>query len=101
MNPAEPVTGFTAGRIVGAREIHRTHLEDLASLMVGRKVNLQGEVPPKPVLKGPVLQMKKVNLASSEKPSSGKLPGKLKDIELCVRGGEIVGVAGVEGNGQT
>jgi len=91
MNLAKRVTVFRAGRVVAEREIHETNIEDLAMLMVGRKVNLEGEVPPAPLLRAPVLEMDQV---------SWKGPRKLANLSLKVHGGEIVGIAGVEGNGQ-
>lgn len=92
MNLAHRVTVFRAGRVVGHREIKETSPEDLASLMVGRKVNLKGEPPPKPILKDTILEMNGVCLQAHH---------SLKDIQFQVRGGEIVGISGVEGNGQS
>lgn len=92
MNLAHRVTVFRAGRVVGNREIQDTGLEDLATLMVGRKVNLQGEAPPKVPLGAPVLQMNGVSVETASR--------NLKDLQLKVHQGEIVGISGVEGNGQ-
>jgi len=91
MSIAKRVTVFRAGRVVGEREIQDTHVEDLATLMVGRKVNLKGEAPPSPVLRAPVLELTGVSLKGHR---------SLKDVNLRVQGGEIVGISGVEGNGQ-
>jgi ABC-type uncharacterized transport system ATPase subunit len=91
MSIASRVTVFRAGRVVGEREVRETQIEELATLMVGRKVNLQGEVPPSPDLTSSVLEVSHVHLTGHH---------KLTDLNLQVRGGEIVGIAGVEGNGQ-
>jgi simple sugar transport system ATP-binding protein len=91
MSVADRVTVFRAGRVVGEREVHETSTEDLATLMVGRKVSLQAEAPPKPVLGAPVVQMRNVSLP-------GHHP--LREIQLSVAAGEVVGISGVEGNGQ-
>ncbi len=96
MSIADRVTVFRAGRVVGEREIKNTNEEDLATLMVGRKVNLTAETPPSAVLRAPVLEVNAVSL-------EGHLGShtKLKDIQFQVRGGEVVGISGVEGNGQS
>jgi simple sugar transport system ATP-binding protein len=93
MSLAHRVTVFRAGTVVGEREIQDTNMGDLASLMVGRKVNLQGEVPPKPVLGTPVLELSDLTV-------QGNYHHKLQDLNFQVRAGEVVGIAGVEGNGQ-
>ncbi|MBI2711295.1 MAG: ABC transporter ATP-binding protein [Bdellovibrio sp.] len=89
---ADRVTVFRGGRVVGEREIQETNEEDLATLMVGRKVNLHREPPPLPALRKPVLTLKNVSLGTVR---------KLRNLNLQVRGGEIVGISGVEGNGQS
>lgn len=77
------------GRVVGTVETAKTSLEELARMMVGREVVLRVEkAPAKP---GPVV-LSVENLAA---------PPRLKGVSFQVRAGEIVGVAGVEGNGQT
>ncbi len=91
MSIASHVTVFRCGKVVGERETVRTQVEELATLMVGRKVKLNADIPPPPVLKDPVLEVSHLNLNGH--PS-------LKDLTLNVRSGEIVGIAGVEGNGQ-
>jgi len=96
MSLADRATVLRAGRVVGEREIAKTSMEDLASLMVGRKVTLTAAVPPKVELKAPVLEMARLSL---------RLPkverALLSDISLTLHGGEVVGIAGVEGNGQS
>ena len=93
MNLADHVTVFRMGRVVGEREIGQTSPEDLASLMVGRKVNLYPDAPPpKPVLGESVLELKELSLETHR---------RLQNLNLNLRGGEIVGISGVEGNGQS
>jgi simple sugar transport system ATP-binding protein len=91
MSLADRVTVFRAGRVVGEREIGETNIEELATLMVGRKVRLQAETPPPPQTKEPVLEVSGVSLQSRI---------GLKNVSLQVKAGEIVGISGVEGNGQ-
>ncbi len=92
MSIANHVTVFRSGRVVGEREVQNTSIEDLATLMVGRKVNLKADPPPQPKLREPVLELEDIQI-------SGHRP--LRNLDLKIRGGEIVGIAGVEGNGQS
>jgi simple sugar transport system ATP-binding protein len=92
MNVADEVTVFRGGKVVGARKTSATSIEELADLMVGRKVNLQVELPPLPQLKEPVLEVSNLNLP---------LRHGLKNLNFQIQSGEIVGISGVEGNGQS
>lgn len=67
--------------------------EDLANMMVGREITLHYEKPETKVGK-PVLQLKNVYADNDHGVSV------LKNINLTVNQGEILGVAGVDGNGQ-
>ena len=71
-----------------------TNPEELAELMVGRKVRLQlDKAPPQP---GEVLlEAEHLSLVDAR---GVRL---LDDVSLQLRAGEIVGIAGVSGNGQT
>lgn len=91
MSIADQVTVFRAGRVVGEKQTSQTHIEELATLMVGRKVQLQAEAPPPPQVKEPVLEVKNVTLTGQH---------GLKNISFQVKAGEVVGISGVEGNGQ-
>ncbi|MEO5970771.1 MAG: ABC transporter ATP-binding protein [Bdellovibrionia bacterium] len=92
MNLASRVTVFRRGRVVAERDIGRTSVEELATLMVGRKVNLQGAIPSQPKLGELALEVKNLSLDGH---------CSLRNLDLHVHGGEILGIAGVEGNGQT
>ncbi|MBV8413477.1 MAG: ABC transporter ATP-binding protein [Alphaproteobacteria bacterium] len=82
------------GRIVAERRTAETTAEELAELMVGRKVRLDlAKAPPQ---RGPVL-LSAEHLGLVDRRGTRRLD----DINLALRGGEIVGVAGVSGNGQT
>ena len=88
------VTVMRAGTMVASRETAKTNKEELAELMVGRKVLLRvdkAQAQPKDVL----LEAHNLSL----KDSSGVT--RLDDVSLQVHAGEIVGIAGVSGNGQT
>ncbi len=77
------------GQVVGQRAIIETDANDLAELMVGRA--LPETVIPQsatPNASAPCLEIKQLST------------GLLHDFSLQVRSGEIVGLAGVDGNGQ-
>jgi len=94
MEVSDRVTVMRHGKVVGVVNTHDTSTEDLATLMVGRKVLLEVEKGPA-VRKNVVLELMDVHaLGASKVPS-------LKGISLSVFSGEILGIAGVEGNGQT
>jgi simple sugar transport system ATP-binding protein len=86
---SDEVTVMRDGRVIGRRNTADTSAAELARLMVGREVLLRVEkTPAKPG--GVILRVRGLSLGS-----------RLRDVSLEVRSGEIVGVAGVEGNGQT
>lgn len=87
------VTVFRQGKVSGEIATKDATVQNLADLMVGRKVILSLDVPAREP-EEPMLEVKNL---------SAKRDGLvvLDDVSLSVRGGEIVGIAGVEGNGQT
>jgi general nucleoside transport system ATP-binding protein len=89
---SDDVTVMRDGKVVGRVKTKQTSAAELARLMVGREVLLQVDKPPaKP---GSVmLSVRHLSVGSGA-------TRILKDISLDVRAGEIVGIAGVEGNGQ-
>jgi len=90
---ADRVVVLRNGKVVGTARPKDTNQEGLATMMVGRSVVLdvkKDSSQPKEV----VLQIKNLNVQDDR-----KLPA-VRDFSLEVRAGEIVGIAGVEGNGQ-
>lgn len=86
---SDNVTVMRDGQVVGETVTAETSAPDLAKMMVGRDVLLRVEKPEaKP--KAAVLSAKNLSAGS-----------KLNGVSFDVRAGEIVGIAGVEGNGQT
>ena len=88
------VSVMRRGEVVATRETKQTNVEELAELMVGRHVLLRVE-------KGPsrpgetVLEVK--NLTWKDR----KGVPRVDNVSFSVRKGEIVGIAGVSGNGQS
>jgi simple sugar transport system ATP-binding protein len=92
---SDKVTVMRDGRVIGETlETRATSAAELARLMVGRDVLLRVEKPPaKPG--EPVLAVRDLSVTGED--GSRRLDG----VSFEVRRGEIVGIAGVEGNGQT
>ncbi|MDM4765526.1 ABC transporter ATP-binding protein [Pelomonas sp. SE-A7] len=91
----DAVTVMRAGQVIKTCAIAETDPEDLAEAMVGRKVNLGR--PDSGASEGAEqrLAVRGLNLKSEQGVSL------LANIELSLKAGEIVGVAGVSGNGQS
>jgi simple sugar transport system ATP-binding protein len=90
---ADRVTVLRDGKVVGTRLTAEVTKRDLAQMMVGREVALERVRQPAPV--GEVrLKLRNVNALNSQGTPV------LRNINLEVHSGEIVGVAGVSGNGQ-
>ena len=87
------ITVIRDGRVVGTVPTREATQLELARMMVGRPVMMERK--PRPVMKKePVLVMENVS-ANDDR----GLPA-LRNFSLTVHSGEIVGVAGVDGNGQ-
>ena len=91
---ADRCTVIRRGKTIGTVDVAATSQLQMAEMMVGRNVSFKVEkevsVPAEVVLK---LEGLSVN--------NNKNCPALKQFSLEVRAGEIVGIAGVEGNGQT
>lgn len=90
---ADRVTVLRGGKSVATVATAGMNKAELASLMVGREVLFQIDKPPAQVTDAR-LQLQGIK-ANDEK----RLPA-LRGLDLTVHGGEIVGIAGVAGNGQ-
>ncbi len=94
MAVTDNVSVMRRGTMVGTGNTSQTSPEALAELMVGRKVLL--EVEKKPAAPGRlVLDVRDLRV----KDDAGV--ERLKGISLSIRAGEILGIAGVAGNGQS
>ena len=91
---ADRCTVIRRGKYIGVVDVKSTSVDEMAAMMVGRPVSFK--VEKKPVeLKDTVLEVKNLNVKNAK----GVLG--VKDFSLSVKGGEIVGIAGVDGNGQS
>ncbi|QDC00653.1 ABC transporter ATP-binding protein [Mesorhizobium sp. 8] len=90
----DTVSVMRQGTMVATRETAKTTVEELAELMVGRRVLLRvdkGEAKPGAVK----LSVKNLVVRDSRGVTM------VDDVSFDVRAGEIVGIAGVAGNGQS
>ena len=124
MDFTDRVTVFRDGKVTGELLTSNTNPEELANLMVGRKVQLRIDVPPGQPRAELALEVADLNLADPHRGGAATKSGrdafhsvpdnseesgtlwkaslpKLSNVSFSVRRGEIVGIAGVEGNGQS
>ena len=94
MDVADRITVIRQGRVVGTTTPNQADRAKLAQMMVGRDVLLEVEKPEEKA-GDPVLQVEHLMVASDRRQVA------VDDVSFEVRAGEILGVAGVQGNGQT
>jgi ABC-type uncharacterized transport system ATPase subunit len=92
LSVSDRILVLRAGRLVAERKVSETTRHELAELMVGREIR-----EPK-VEKQPAGE---IHIALEEVSTAGEEETPLRGIDLDIRGGEILGLAGVSGNGQT
>ena len=91
---ANRCTVIRRGKYIGTVDVKDATEADMAKMMVGREVSFKVEkveAQPKDV----VVKIENLSVNNNKKVLG------LKNFSLDIRAGEIVGIAGVEGNGQT
>ena len=91
---SDRIVAMRAGRVVGETRPADTDEAGLAKLMVGREVVLRIDKQPS-VAGEPVLRVQDLHVVDDRKLEA------VRGLSLEVREGEIVGIAGVSGNGQS
>ena len=92
---ADRCTVLRKGKYIGTVEVAETSKEELSRMMVGRDVSF--EVDKSPSNPGNViLEVKNLSVKSNTSQKS-----LLNNVSFKVRAGEILSIAGIEGNGQS
>jgi ABC-type uncharacterized transport system ATPase subunit len=91
---SDEVTVMRDGKVVGRVETKDTNAAELARMMVGREVLLRVEKPEAKVGE-PRLKLVDFSISAPDRST------RIDNVSFEVRAGEIVGIAGVEGNGHT
>ena len=95
MAVADRCSVLRKGKYIGTVETANTTMEELSAMMVGRSVSFH--VDKKPAEPGEVvLEVEGMTMASKLHKNNA-----VKNVSLKVRRGEIVCLAGIDGNGQT
>ena len=95
MAVADRVTVLRKGKCIGTVETRDTDKQSLSNMMVGRPVQLE-------VVKAPARPTDVVlDVAGLTVPSKSHKRNAVNDVTFQVRAGEIVCIAGIDGNGQS
>ena len=90
---SDRITVLRDGKVTGTTTPSQTSRQQLAQMMVGRSVKLAPDKPP--VAAGvPRLELQEVSVMGDREALA------VHAVDLSVAGGEILGIAGVSGNGQ-
>lgn len=83
------------GKLIATVDVDKVSKEEMSEMMVGRKVNLKvDKAPAKPG--AVVLEVRHIGVAGEKGHKD-----KVHDVSFDVRAGEIVCIAGIDGNGQS
>jgi len=93
MSMSDKVTIIRSGKVIDTLKTSETSIEELAEKMVGRKVSFAVKKDDAKIGK-PILQVKGLKALDNRGLEA------VKGVDLEVRSGEILGIAGVDGNGQ-
>ena len=95
MAVADRCTVLRKGKYIGTVETANTTVEELSAMMVGRNVNFHVEKQEKKI-GDTVLKVRNVTVASKVHKNNA-----VKNVSFDVHAGEILCIAGIDGNGQT
>ena len=98
---SDTITVMRAGKTVGRMKTSETNPADIARRMVGREVSLSAGKRVQPLAR-PIAAAPDQGLAAQNLSVMGSRGNRVvDDVSFVVKPGEILGIAGVEGNGQT
>ena len=95
MEVSDRCTVLRKGRYIGTVNTADTTMQELSSMMVGRDVNFHVEKQ-EAAPGDTILEIRNMTVASKVHKNNA-----VKNVSLKVRAGEIVCIAGIDGNGQT
>jgi len=95
MEVADRCSVLRKGKYIGTVDIDNTSKEELSEMMVGRKVNFEVDKN-EPKIGETKLEVKNLTVASKIHKKNA-----VNDVTFNVRAGEIVCIAGIDGNGQS
>lgn len=90
---ADKVTVMRDGRIIDTRNVEELSEHDISFLMVGRDISFE-RIPASETIGEPLLKVSNISYTNEE-----NMP-VLKNVSFEINAGEILGLAGIEGNGQ-
>ncbi|MBT9130532.1 MAG: Ribose import ATP-binding protein RbsA [candidate division WS2 bacterium] len=90
---SDKVTVMRDGRIIDTRDANELSEHDISFLMVGRDISYE-RVSASEAIGEPLLKVNNISFTNEENSPV------LKNISFEIKAGEIVGLAGIEGNGQ-
>ena len=93
LNYADRVTVMRQGKVVDTVRVSETDENALARMMVGRDVDLDRQITGSD-FGAPLLEVSNLTVKNNKGIEA------VKDVSFTVREGEILGIAGVDGNGQ-
>lgn len=91
---ADRCTIIRKGKLIGVVDVKEATPAEMAAMMVGRPVSFKVEKAPAAIGE-PILEIRNLSVMSARHVLG------VKDFSLSVHRGEIVGIAGVDGNGQS
>ena len=91
---ADRCTIIRRGKLIGVVDVKEATPAEMAAMMVGRPVSFTVEKAPASIGE-PILEIRNLSVMSARHVLG------VKDFSLSVHRGEIVGIAGVDGNGQS
>lgn len=97
MDVADRVTVMRKGKVVGTVTTEETSIEDLAEKMVGQRINIADRIMHNSEMEKSDSVIFRMDHVTTAKTAAGKC---IQDVSFDLHEHEIIGVAGVGGNGQ-